>query len=139
MSAVKQQPVFTPKTNFPLVVNLPKIYPEPFTFHMRVQLVADAFEAQKNFIGLPDTDKQGEAFHQYDAEMISILSTKAPEGFPDFPAFDKTSNLSEKDWLRTTLREYFLPTDPERREGFRFICRRAMAMYWEAIQPEQYL
>jgi hypothetical protein len=139
---------FTPKTSFPLKLSLPQIYPEtrdnPFVFHLRVQMVQDAEDAQRNFVALPDDQKRGDAFHQFDVEMIVALSTAAPENFPDFPTYPDTwpSGLTptpKKQWLKEELRRYFYPDDQERREGMRFICRRAMALYLEAIQPAQYL
>lgn len=117
-------------------LSLPMIYPgQLFTFHLRVQLVKDAENAQRNFVMLPDDQKQGDAFHQFDVEMLSTLATKEPEGFPDFPRDEPGAPA-----LRERMRSYFYPDqDGERREGMRFICRRAMALYFQAIQPDQYL
>lgn len=138
--------VFTPVSSFPLKLSLPMIYPgQLFTFHLRVQLVRDAEIAQRNFVMLPDDEKHGDAFHQFDVAMLSSLSTAPPEGFPDFPeypdAFEVSSEPPSKEaWLKQAVREYFYPNvDGERREGMRFICRRAMALYFQAIQPDQYL
>lgn len=142
------KPTFTPKTSFALKLSLPQVYPEtrdnPFTFHLRVQLVEDAETAQRDFVALPDDQKRGDAFHQFDVSMICALSTAAPENFPDFPEYPETwpvgeQPISKELWLKQELRRYFYPTDAERREGMRFICRRAMALYLEAIQPAQYL
>lgn len=128
---------FNPVTAFPLKLALPQIYPEtaqnPFTFHVKVQLVEQSEKLQQEFIMLPDAEQKGEAFHKFDAEMLASLSVKAPEGFPDFP------QIKEGTELQDIIRDYFYPDDAERREGMRFICRRAMALYWKAIQPDQYL
>lgn len=129
--------VFSPVTTFPLKISLPQIYPEtaerPFTFYMRVQLVADAERAQKEFIMLPDVEQRGDEFHKFDVAMIASLSVKAPENFPDFPEINGQP-------LAEVIRDYFIPSnDSERREGMRFICRRVMAQYWKAVQPSEYL
>ena len=129
---------FIPVSSFPLKLSLPMIYPgQLFTFHLRVQLVKDAEIAQRNFVMLPDDQKHGDAFHQFDVAMLSSLATQDPEGFPDFPPEDENG---AKRPLSERMREYFYPdADGERREGMRFICRRAMALYFQAIQPDQYL
>lgn len=139
MTETKKIEVFNPLSSFPLKLALPAIYPgKVFIFNLRVQLVEDAEAAQKAFIGLSDVERKGEAFHRYDVEMLATLSTAPPEGFPDFPEQLAATN-GQEDTLADRMRRYFFPDDLERRAGMRFICRRAMAYYWDAVQPDQYL
>lgn len=143
LKAAKQQetkdtPKFSPRTTVLLKVGWPSIYPQnreaPFVFHMRIQLVKDAEEAQKTFLMLPDAEQTEERTHQYDAEMIAALSIAPPEGFPDFPKL-----VDHEGELAAAIREYFLPSDPERRAGMAFVCRGVMIKYWSAVLPADYL
>jgi hypothetical protein len=67
----------------------PRIYPttekDPFTAFMRIQLVEEAEKLQREFIGRDDENQEGDQLHEYDTEMLALLSVKPPTGFPDFP------------------------------------------------------
>lgn len=131
----KKAPTFSPRTVFDLPLRWPALYPGmEFTFHMRIQLVDDAEKVQTEFIMLDDADKTVDRRHQMDARMIGLLSMSRPEGFPDFPEIPADTNLAE------AIYSYLYPEDPgERRDGLRFICRGAMAAYWKAVTPADYL
>lgn len=126
---------FVPRTVFPLRLRWPAIYPGmEFQFTMRMQLVDDAEKVQQEFIMLPDADKTQDRRHQMDARMIGLLSTEPPIGFPDFPELPAGTNLAE------AIYSYLYPPDAgERRDGMKFIARQAMARYWNAISPDEYL
>jgi hypothetical protein len=120
-------------------VRLPHVYAStilnPFTLYMRLQTVKEAQEATTRFVALSD-DEQEAATHEYDAEMISILSVKAPLGFADFPAVDNDPAA-----LRKAIYDYFLFEDgsPEDREAMAFICRSLMSRYRRTVNPSEYL
>lgn len=137
MSDTFQQNTFTPKNVFQLKVGWPNIYQEnvkqPFVFHMRVQLVSEAERIQREYLMMSD-DEQRAAQHQHDVEMLSLLSVAPPEGFVDFPAVN-----GEADSLSKAIKAYFIPGDPERLEGMRFIVSNTMNRYWRVVMPSDYL
>lgn len=133
-AATDDKPVFSPRTMVGLSLEWPMLYPGMvFRFNMRVQLVQDAEKVQTEFIMLPDAEQTTDRRHEMDARMIGLLSTAAPEGFPDFPGPKEGQDLAR------AIEEYFTPEDPERREGMKFICRGVMARYWKAVTPADYL
>jgi hypothetical protein len=129
----KKPAAFVPRTVFQLVMAWPQIYPGmEFTFDMRIQLVEDAQKVQTEFLMLPDAEQTPDRRHQMDARLIGLLSTKAPEGFPDLEVIDGQP-------LEGQLYAYLYPDDEQRREGMRFICRNVMSKYWAAVTPRDYL
>jgi len=126
---------FVPKTQFPLKVGWPAIYPEhidnPLIFHVKVQLVKEAEEVQREFLGLA-TDQQQSESDAHDIAMLSLICTRPPEGFPDFPEVNGGK-------LSDVIREYFTRGDAERQEGMGFIARGVMQRYWRRIVPAEYL
>jgi hypothetical protein len=129
----KKPAAFVPRTVFELVMAWPQIYPGmEFKFSMRIQLVEDAQKVQTEFLMLPDAEQTPDRRHQMDARLIGLLSTKAPEGFPDL-------EVNGDRPLEEQLGAYLYPDDVERREGMRFICRNVMSKYWAAVTPRDYL
>jgi hypothetical protein len=129
-----KRPVFTPRTTFQLKLKWPAIYPgKEFVFTLRMQLVEDAEKVNMEFIMLPDVDKTQDRRHQMDARMLGLLSTEPPSGFDDFPELPDGTNLAE------AIYGYLYPDPGERRDGMRFIARQAMARYWAAVSPDEYL
>lgn len=120
-------------------VSFPALYPstvkDPFTLYMRLQLVKEAEEAQSKFLMLSD-DEQEAATHEYDAQMLSLLSVQAPTGFADFPTVDNDPRS-----LQQAIFDYLLFADgsPEEREGMAYICRHLLSRYRRTVNPTDYL
>lgn len=120
-------------------IKLPSLYPStienPFTVYMRLQLVKEAEEIQSKFLMLSD-DEQADETHEYDASMLSILSTKAPTGFADFTSVDDDPVV-----LRKAIYDYFIYAEgsPEEREGMAYICRCLLSKYRRTVNPTDYL
>jgi hypothetical protein len=120
-------------------VRLPLLHPStietPFTFYMRLQLVKEAEEAQTRFLALSD-DEMALATHEYDANMLSLLSLKAPTGFDDFPQVDNDPQA-----LRKAIYDYLLFEDGtvEQREALAHICRTTVRRYNRTVNPSDYL
>jgi hypothetical protein len=131
----------------------PRIYPttekDPFTAFMRIQLVEEAEKLQREFIGRDDENQEGDQLHEYDTEMLALLSVKPPTGFPDFPvivADPKANKELYQHELADTIRSYFYPevaADDEegqqRKQGLAYIVRNFMGKYWRKIEPADYL
>lgn len=121
-------------------VRLPALYPttieNPFTVYMRLQLVKEAEELQTKFLMLSD-DEQEAGTHEYDAQMLSVLSVKAPSGFADFP---EVNNLNGAE-LKSAIYDYFIYAEgsPEEREGMAYICRCLLNRYRRTVNPTDYL
>jgi hypothetical protein len=126
---------FVPKTQFALKVGWPTIYPEqadkPLIFHVRVQLVKEAEEVQREFLGLATSEQESES-DAHDIAMLSLICTAPPEGFSDFPEVNGGK-------LSDVIREYFTRGDEERQAGMGFIARGVMQRYWRRIVPAEYL
>lgn len=121
-------------------VRLPALYPTtaetPFTVYMRLQLVKEAEELQTKFLVLSD-DEQESGTHEYDAQMLSVLSVKAPSGFADFPALVDNDPIV----LKNAIYNYFIYAEgsPEEREGMAYICRCLLNRYRRTVNPTDYL
>lgn len=126
---------FIPKTEITIKVGWPAIYPEqkdnPLIFHMNIQLVKEAEAIQRQFLALESTEQDSDQ-HKHDIAMISLLSSRAPEGFPDFP-------VPNGNRLAQVISDYFSSGDEQRQGGMGFIARGVMSRYWSAIMPSQYL
>lgn len=133
-----EKKVFQPRNVMVLKVGWPSIYPEnktaPFVFRMRIQLVKEAEELQREFLMLADVEQTRERYHEYDVAMLQQLATAPPEGFPDFPKL-----VDHEGELSAAIREYFMPGDPERKQAMGFILRGVMARYWREVTPADYL
>jgi hypothetical protein len=128
---------FIPRNSFPVKVGFPALYPEtvenPFTFHMRVQLNKDAQAMQEKFLGMPDDEQTPSEYYLYNLQMIAMLSTTPPEGFPDFPTeFNGES-------LESVIRHYLMRDDKDEAEGMAMICQAVMNKYWYSLRSPDYL
>lgn len=121
-------------------LRFPVLYPStlesPFVVHMRLQLIKEAEEAQAAFLALGDEEMKA-ATHEYDANMIALLSVKPPEGFSDFPEVNK----DDPEALRKAIYDYLLFEDgtPDQREAMAHICRTISSRYRRATSPADYL
>lgn len=120
-------------------LRLPGLYPstiaEPFVLYMRLQLVKEAEDIQTRFLGLTDPEQEAE-MHEYDAQMISILSVKAPTGFGDFPEVDDDPAA-----LKKAIYDYFIFADgtTDQREAMAHLCRSLSSRYRRTVNPTDYL
>ena len=113
----------------------PSTADDPFTIFMRLQIVKEAEEMQSKFLMLSD-DEQAATTHEYDAQMISVLSVGEPKGFADFPSVDNNPLALQK-----AIYEYLIFADgtPEQREGMAYICRQLLSRYRRTVNPTDYL
>jgi hypothetical protein len=81
-------------------------------------------------------DEMKAATHEYDAKMISLLSTQAPEGFADFPEIDNDPKA-----LQQAIYDYLFYPDgnDDQRQAMAFICRTLASRYRRAVNPVDYL
>jgi hypothetical protein len=128
----------------PIKIGFPGIWPQtatqPMVLKMDFLLSEDADREQSNYLGGSD-EEQKEASYHYDCKMISLLSTRVPEGFVDFPEIehDEQGRPSDVEALRSAIFDYFYVADNERSKALRFVARRIMARYWSKIVPTDYL
>jgi hypothetical protein len=99
-----------------------------FTFHFPKRLPESALNAEKQFLGLKD-DEREEQYRKGIINVVAEMVVREPEGFDDFTA-DTSRPLAER------MRDYF--DDPEQPE-LEAILVSAWRAYRAAAMPSAYL